>query len=81
MAVPGRQLELLPFHVETLEQRKALIRQRLAGLEYRQAARDARRELRNERRRMRKEGGLEQPVNRQMTIDDVIARTHSANLD
>ena len=81
MAVPGRQLELLPFHVETVEQRRELIRRRLIGLQYRQAARDARREERNERRRARKEGRFIEPRNPQMTIDDVIARSRSANLN
>ena len=81
MAVPGRQLELLPFHVETVEQRRELIRRRLIGLQYRQAARDARREERNERRRARKESRFIEPRNPQMTIDDVIARSRSANLN
>lgn len=81
MAAPGRQLELLPFHVETVEQRRELIRRRLVGLQYRQAARDARREERNERRRARKEGRVLEPRVEQMTIDDVIARSRSANLD
>lgn len=81
MAAPGRQLELLPLHVETVEQRRELIRRRLIGLQYRQAARDARREERNERRRARKEGRLIEPRVEQMTIDDVIARSRSTNLD
>jgi hypothetical protein len=81
MAVPGRQLELLPFQVETVEQRRDLIRRRLNGLQYRQAARDARREERNERRRARKEGRLVEPVVRQMTIDDLLKRSKSANLN
>ena len=81
MTVPGRQLELLPFQVETMEQRRELIRRRLNGLQYRQAARDARREERNERRRARKEGRLLPPRDRQMTIDDVIVRSGSANLN
>lgn len=81
MAVPGRQLELMPFRVETVEQRKALIRARLEGLEYRQAARDARREERNSRRRARKGGNLRKPADRQLTIDDMIERSHSSNLD
>ena len=81
MTVPGRQLELLPFHVETVEQRRELIRRRLIGLQYRQAARDARREERNERRRARKEGRFIEPGARQMTIEDVITRSRSANLN
>lgn len=81
MAVPGRQLELLPFHVETVEQRRELIRRRLIGLKFRQAARDARRDERNERRRARKEGRLSEPHVRQMTIDDVIDKSRSANLN
>jgi hypothetical protein len=81
MSVPGRQLELLPFRVETVEQRKALIRARLEGLEHRQAARDARREERNERRRARKDGKLPVPGAQQLTIDDMIERSHSADLD
>jgi polynucleotide 5'-kinase involved in rRNA processing len=81
MAVPGRQLELLPFHIETVEQRRELIRRRLIGLKFRQAARDARRDERNERRRARKEGRLSEPRVRQMTIEDVIAKSRSANLN
>ena len=81
MAVPGRQLELLPFQVETVEQRRELIRCRLIGLQHRQAARDARREERNERRRARKEGRLIEPRARQLTIDEVIVRSRSANLN
>ncbi len=81
MPVPGRQLELLPLRVETVEQRKELIRRRLAGLELRQAARDARREERNQRRRARREGRLPEPQERQMTIEEAISRTRSADLD
>lgn len=81
MAVLGRQLELLPLHVETVEQRRELIRRRLIGLQYRQAARDARREERNERRRARKEGRFIEPGFKQLTIDDAIARSRSANLN
>lgn len=81
MAVPGRQLELLPLPADTVEQRRELIRRRLVGLQYRQAARDARREERNQRRRARKEGRFAKPGVTQMTIDDVIERSNSANLD
>jgi hypothetical protein len=81
MAVQGRQLELLPFQVETVEQRRELIRRRLVGLQYRQAARDARREERNERRRARKQGRFLEPGVQQMTIDEVIARSRSSNLN
>lgn len=81
MAVPGRQLELLPFHVQTVAQRKAFIRARLEGLEYRQAARDARREERNQRRRARKDGRLPKPAEQQLTIDDLIERSRSTDLD
>lgn len=81
MAAPGRQLELLPFQVETVEQRRELIRRRLIGLQYRQAARDARREERNERRRARKEGRFVEPRVEQLTIEDAITRSRSANLN
>ncbi len=81
MAVQGRQLELLPFQVETVEQRRELIRRRLIGLQYRQAARDARREERNERRRARKQGRFVKPGAQQMTIDEAIARSRSTNLN
>lgn len=81
MAVPGRQLELLPFHVQTVAQRKAFIRARLEGLEHRQAARDARREERNQRRRARRDGRLPKPAEQQLTIDDLIERSHSTDLD
>ena len=81
MPVQGRQLELLPFQAETVEQRRELIRRRLIGLQYRQAARDARREERNERRRARKQGRFVEPGVKQMTIDEAIARSRSANLN
>lgn len=74
---PARQLELLPLRRKTAEQRRAWIRERLQGLEYRQAAREARREQLNRRRRMRREGVLEEPEERQMTINEAIERTQS----
>ena len=73
--MPERQLELIPMRRRSARERRAMIRERLHGLEYRQAARAAKRREYNERRRKRHEQNVEADA-RQMTLEEVIARSH-----
>ena len=77
---PPRQLEFFPPTKRTAAERRALIRERLEGLELRQRARAQRRREQLERRKAREAGQADEGLRKQVTLEEMIARSHAPSI-